>query len=331
MGWSPTVGPNQVTLPNVQSPSWTKERPRSRAEPLRLELELDLVPTSGSGTAGANCEGPDGEGRLDKGRPPGRLGAGPRATDGPGPNPAPTRIDPQSVVSQLIEAHQAALVGREAEGVHQLRVACRRLVVWHAMAGRRTLVDDLRWLRRAAGEVRDLDVLLARTLPGELVPWLEERRAQARQRLQTVLDSGRIRGLLEALRWLEPIRAERVALELVRQRRKVARRAAALERHEDDPHRERVQLHALRRSLRGLRYTLAWVDRRPKRLERLQAALGGLNDLEQLLAQLEVFPRPLEVVELVADVEARTAASQAACCAAWEEARDAVLLLTVEE
>jgi CHAD domain-containing protein len=301
----------------VQSPSWTSERPRSRVAPPRLELELDL----GSGAAG----GPHGS-ALERAVPP-----APSGSVDPDAPAAPTRIDPKPVVSQLIEAHQAALVGREAEGVHQLRVACRRLVVWHAMAERRTLVDDLRWLRRAAGEVRDLDVLLVRTLPEELVPWLEERRAQARQRLQTVLDSGRIRGLLEALRWLEPIRVERVALELVRQRRKVARLAAALERHEDDPHRERVKLHALRRALRGLRYTLAWVDRRPKRLERLQAALGGLNDLEQLLAQLEAFPRPLEVVELVADVEARAAASQAACCAAWEEARDAVLLLTVEE
>ncbi|HEU4743256.1 MAG TPA: CHAD domain-containing protein, partial [Meiothermus sp.] len=44
--------------------------------------------------------------------------------------------------------------GADPEGVHQVRVAGRRLRVWLELGGYQVLHDDLRWLVRGAGKVR---------------------------------------------------------------------------------------------------------------------------------------------------------------------------------
>src|SRR6185295_13148637 len=92
----------------------------------------------------------------------------------------------------------------DAEGVHQLRVAARRLrsvirtfVPLCDPAKIQPVVEDLRWLGGVLGEVRDLDVLEIRLheASGEdSTPFLEAlapRREKARATLKDTLNSDR--------------------------------------------------------------------------------------------------------------------------------------------
>src|ERR1043165_1021156 len=75
-------------------------------------------------------------------------------------------IPPTAWLDRLEErtslAESAPDAALDAEAVHELRVACGRLIVWLDLGGWRILRDDLRWLRRSAATVRDLDVVLHR-------------------------------------------------------------------------------------------------------------------------------------------------------------------------
>ncbi|MEO0650651.1 MAG: CHAD domain-containing protein [Planctomycetota bacterium] len=239
-------------------------------------------------------------------------------------------IDPGGAIVGLREAVPTAIDGCDPEGVHTLRVQTRRLIVFLQLAGRRALIDDLRWVRSAAAEVRDLDVLIQRTLPDEIRVWFAQQRDAAQAHLRHALECSRTQGLLEALEWLEPVSIDCAQGELVRLRRLVARRGEDLAQVDDDPHRERLRLHDLRRALRRLRYTLAWVGNDPPRLRRLQNALGGMNDVEQFAIRLLEYPERARVIELITDVEARAAAAQAACMTAWEDARDEIEALAFD-
>jgi CHAD domain-containing protein len=139
----------------------------------------------------------------------------------PGPD-APAGVAVREAVAaalrRLIEHEPDARAGGD-EGVHQMRVATRRLrsdlrtfrdLVEDAWA--RPLRAELKWLADLLGAVRDLDVLLAR-LKAEaegarpkhraaLVPvWeeLEARRDDARRALMAALDGARYRGLRDAM------------------------------------------------------------------------------------------------------------------------------------
>jgi CHAD domain-containing protein len=120
---------------------------------------------------------------------------------------------------RLVLADPHARLGVDDEGVHQARVATRRLradlrtfrslldETWVAEAR-----DELRWVGGALGAVRDADVLtdrLARAV-ADLAPRdqprarplqqrLARQRADARQHLHEVLDSGRYLRLLDRL------------------------------------------------------------------------------------------------------------------------------------
>jgi CHAD domain-containing protein len=77
-------------------------------------------------------------------------------------------ISPREWIDRLREHARSACAGSDSEGVHQLRVAAGRLSVWLELGGKRVLRDDLAWMRRSAGPLRDLDVimeLLAATEP----------------------------------------------------------------------------------------------------------------------------------------------------------------------
>lgn len=167
-------------------------------------------------------------------------------------------------------AREAALRG-EVEGVHQVRVCCRRLRVWLALGGHAALAGDLRWLTRELGPLRDLDVLDA--------VLTTDARAQLRppavQRAVTALESER---------W----RATRLALEgLPRPRRRAAKKVLArLERklREERFVAEDESLHRLRRRLRALRYAREWLGVDASDLAADQAWLGALADLRVLTA-----------------------------------------------
>ncbi len=145
-----------------------------------------------------------------------------------------------------------ARAGQDPEGVHQVRVAGRRLRVWLRLAGMRTLDDDLAWLVRSAGEVRDLEVLLQTEFPQAFREWAQSRLNTAREKLLPVLESKRLEGLLQALSLLPPLGIADAEPRLGRFFAQVERRAALWSQE------ERFDvLHALRRALRRLRYALS--------------------------------------------------------------------------
>lgn len=135
----------------------------------------------------------------------------------------PTGAAPGAALALRLQAQAAALLehdpgtrlGSDAEDLHQLRVATRRLRAF-LRAGRpllqleptERLRGELGWLGAALGPVRDLDVLIEH-FRGEveagdggvqgLVVTLESRRAEARTTLLQALDSDRYLRLLDHL------------------------------------------------------------------------------------------------------------------------------------
>jgi len=123
------------------------------------------------------------------------------------------------LLGELRQHEASSHAGKEAEALHHFRVSVRRLraavrVFAPAFASRvhRRLSEDLTWLRRLAGAVRDLDVQLdrlhheARRLPAAyrsavagLRNHLEEERARLRREFVQGLDSSRYARLLSTL------------------------------------------------------------------------------------------------------------------------------------
>lgn len=125
--------------------------------------------------------------------------------------------------THLLQAIPAAEDGRNVEGVHQLRVALRRLraalQLMHAIGARsrlESLRSDARWLAQSLSSARDWDVFQTQTLPvvadacaslggftalGEIA---ERHRATAYRRIRTALASSRATGFLLGLgEWIE--------------------------------------------------------------------------------------------------------------------------------
>ena len=122
-------------------------------------------------------------------------------------------------VARLIASDPIARIGEDPEGVHQARVATRRLrshlatfspVLRHGAS--RQLSGELRWLGRSLGHARDLDVLAARfhrtveafdpmtREDGQvLLALMDAERAGAAQVLGSVMGSKRYAGLLSML------------------------------------------------------------------------------------------------------------------------------------
>jgi CHAD domain-containing protein len=159
---------------------------------------------------------------------------GPQAS-APPEVPEPEEVGPDgpasAAVQAFIAAHTRALrdadlnFRRDPEGpwdsVHKMRVACRRLrsglLVFRPLLDRQwadELRDELRWAGRGLGELRRLDVLIARledeiaALPGDAVPddpsvsvlgRIREQREQARAQVGVLLASDRYVDLHERL------------------------------------------------------------------------------------------------------------------------------------
>lgn len=150
---------------------------------------------------------------------------GPQASE-PSDLPEVPVVSPRTPVAEAIKAALASAVRRlmlhdpdarldDPEGVHQMRVAARRLRghlrTFSALVEPQWaegIIEELRWLARALGEVRDLDVLVARLLEasadvGEaiapMLDVLDERRSKARRSLKGVLSSDRYVALLDRL------------------------------------------------------------------------------------------------------------------------------------
>lgn len=230
------------------------------------------------------------------------------------------------------------LVGqRDADGLHQARVALRRLR--SAISLFRRLVADeqaeaikheLRRLAATLGDARNLDVLLERIIPGHdsaVLDQIRQAREAAYGRALEALDSERSRALmLDLLEWVEvgswrtrPPPSAAVPLDmpapdfasdvLKRYRRRVKKRGAGLATLDpEDRHRVRIDAKKLRYASEF--FASLFEGRKEGRraktflsaLEDLQASLGALNDIatgEKLAKELSArgIDLPADIVD----------------------------------
>ncbi len=185
-----------------------------------------------------------------------------------------------------LKAHiPLALAGTDPEGVHQVRVAARRLRVYLDLLGYRVLRDDLRRLARGTGRVRDLEVVLGRgPFPEGFQSFLERELAAARSRLPDLLASPWTEVLLRALATLPPLQ-ERAAFQRLSRLEKGLRKRLELLKRDPSPE----AFHAYRKALRRLRYAKEFLGLPAKEEKRLQDRLGEVQDLEVLLALLREY------------------------------------------
>lgn len=220
-------------------------------------------------------------------------------------------------LAQLQGNHETVTNSGDAEGVHQMRVALRRMrsaiaIFRKMLAEKPELIEDLRWLVRLLGEVRDLDVFAIETLqpvqdqlnhPG--VKQLQKRVLQERQaalaELRAALESQRYqRLLLDFGTWLESILPRPIEKPLQKFAKDILqKRQLQLCRHGKNLQvLEAQERHALRIAAKKLRYASEFFSslyparktrRYLSRLTQLQDVLGALNDIsvaESLLGRM---------------------------------------------
>lgn len=217
--------------------------------------------------------------------------------------------------------------GVDAEFVHQMRVALRRLKTllktfprWRDDTWERTLAADLDWLGGLLGQARDLDVFVDTTLPAlaaadvENATWASlqaragERRDAARARVRAALHTRRYAALsLAWLRWLATQRCSSGPLAF--SGKPLARYAAKRVRKHygrllakpgltsltpPERHRRRIEAKRLRYTLEFFESLASRKTRREisKRLSRIQSVLGDGNDAAAALRFLEAIDVP---------------------------------------
>jgi inorganic triphosphatase YgiF len=217
-----------------------------------------------------------------------------------------------------IRRNEAAVMAGLGDGIHQMRVAVRRLRAILSTFGkllpegeRRWASEELRWLADALGPARNLDVfetsLLApaqRALKDDsalepLMAQAERQRRAAYRKAARAIRSTRYPGLmLRLLRWFEscgwregegegaaglaqPIEA--IAARVLKDRRRVARKRSKgfAGQSAEQRHRLRIALKKLRygAELLASLYKEKAVERFVKRVKRLQDDLGLANDV----------------------------------------------------
>lgn len=206
---------------------------------------------------------------------------------------------------------------RNAEALHQARVALRRLrsafsIFKQVLPGEepQRLNSELRWLAGVLGAGRDVDVLLAKAADPDLVFKLEAAREGAYRDAVQALTSPRARALmLDLLQWLEcgdyrygnsalsegvPDAVTFAKRALEKQRKKLKKDGATLSKLDDE------RRHEVRKDAKKLRYAAEFFaslfDGKRGRsryakfiaaMEALQDDLGALNDLVSMPGVLE--------------------------------------------
>ncbi len=233
------------------------------------------------------------------------------------------RIDQQ--VRVLLENEQIARQDADPEGVHQMRVAVRRMrAALKATDEPGTAQEELRWLGGILARIRDLDVLLghlrnqAADLPEDeqaaverLLHGLVEERRRARRRMLDAFRGARYANLLRTLADLATAdgrpagkKAKQAPLVdvVARPHRKLAKAARALG---DDPADD--DLHALRIKGKRLRYAAELAEPSGgKPVRRLIKATKDFQDIlgdhqDTVVAEAEV--RRLLAEQPAADAE----------------------------
>jgi CHAD domain-containing protein len=237
-------------------------------------------------------------------------------------------IDPRPCLARLRRHLDRARAADDAEAVHQIRVATRRLDVWLRLGGHRLLRDDLRWLRREAGVLRDLDVLVARPgLPHAVVGWLELERGEARRALAAALAAKRTGALVVTVARLPfpRLAAGREALcRLVAEAREAApdtkRRPAEAE-----------ALHVFRRRVRRVRYAGEWLGLGTGPFPAIQDRLGLVSDLLVLDRWLARSPPGVVSTRLRVRLARELGRARADASGAVAAALEAMHVMTREE
>lgn len=236
----------------------------------------------------------------------------------PGPV-GPMSIDRESTLAEvayaalrrdflrLVEHEPVARLGDDIEGVHQMRVATRRLRA--ALDTFRDILPTplvkqrrgLRSLGRALGEARDLDVqherfalaapLIGRKAAAAIEAIVEERRTRAYDAVLATLDSDRYIFMVETMSDLlragpTPGLGDESALDsalatIEDQRRRARRLGSTIDSKSPD-----ADYHALRLEVRDLRYVLEFfaplggepADAYVRQATRLQTLLGDHQD-----------------------------------------------------
>lgn len=214
----------------------------------------------------------------------------------------------QTCITQLQANHDVILKTDAPEGVHQMRIALRRLrsafsIFQDRMPDDGKLVTELRWLATTLGHVRDLDVFLTQTLPPVLAQFdhhpgmqqLHEKALQARQKTHAELclglESQRYQRLLlelgSRIENLHHSSADPILTEFAHAT--LQKRFKILKRHGKDLHaRVPEERHAARIAAKKLRYAsefFATLYQKHharsflKHLVQLQDILGTLNDI----------------------------------------------------
>jgi CHAD domain-containing protein len=251
-----------------------------------------------------------------------------------------------------IERHDPGTrLGRDPESLHDMRVGVRRLRAL-LRAGRELVAGDtvelderLKELGRILGEVRDLDVLLARLdaeaaeLGGEdakraasLLAALRTERSGSRSRLLGALRSDEYLALLDdtarTIDELEPSGSAATLDELTS--KAAAKLRKAVRKLPEEPANE--ELHAVRKKGKRARYAaeLAGRYRLVKRAKKLQDVLGEHQDavvaaerLRELAAGAEP-ERALVAGRLVEREEERRLEARAAWPKAWRKLRKTI-------
>lgn len=201
------------------------------------------------------------------------------------------RLDASAWLDHLEDARTLALAG-DVEGVHQVRVAARRLRVWLAFTGHEALQEELRWLCGALALSRDLDVY------GEVftTSTLAELRPRAMEETVAALESERWFELRDRLNEVRPPKKSKAKRALKKLERRLKERRASL------PPRDGAALHRLRRTARRVRYAREWLGRDAADLAREQDRLGALCDLLSLegLARGQQAEIPAQLTEAIA-------------------------------
>ena len=274
-----------------------------------------------------------------------------RALDRPAPAPAPDVLHARlrGQLETILAHDPGTRLGTDPEALHDMRVATRRLrallrtirpLVDGGMTG--SLRAELGWLGRLLGDVRDLDVLLARLEPevdalaGDdrragttLLRRLARERGRRRQALLCELDGARYFALLDELELAStslpiasPERAPELARREFRRARKAAKQAGA------DP--SDVVLHELRKKVKYARYAAELVEgkaaaRFVARAKEFQDVVGAHQDaivaeqtLRGLLGPRSTTGQAVAVGRLIERERERRRAARAAWRAAWK-------------
>jgi CHAD domain-containing protein len=194
-----------------------------------------------------------------------------------------------------------ALQGDDSEGIHQIRVATRRLRVLLKLMGIRVLQDDLCWLSASVGEARDLDVLIKKAEINAYHDWLQEQRLQYQTVIALCLGSSRLDGLLEAFDGLcfINIKIKKAAYKKIKKTLLIRSKKLSMVDCCDE------NIHSVRKSLRQLRYAREFLNKDVSVQKELQEVFGDFNDACVMLERWKQFPHENDYPEMTHRLQSR--------------------------